>query len=79
MACSNCGGGGRRAASTSKSTASSRKTKTSTAAADSEPGEWRVTYPNGVIVPFPMEWQARQAVALSGGSMEFVPGRDTAT
>lgn len=42
------------------------------AAAPSTGTYWEVTYPNSVVVPFSMQWQAHQAAALSGGTIRTV-------
>ncbi|HET6709729.1 hypothetical protein [Amycolatopsis sp.] len=61
MACGSCGGGGR----TYPVLTGVANDQSGAAAA----GEWTVTYPNGAVVSFRNEWQAKQAVAISGGTL----------
>lgn len=61
MACGSCGGRATPASLTGVATAGTETVPTLTRP------KWRVTYPNGATVDFDAEWQAAQAVALSGG------------
>lgn len=40
--------------------------------------QYEVTYPNGAVVVFNHEWQAHQALALSGGSLRTLEPANTA-
>lgn len=38
---------------------------------------WEVTYPNGTVMRFHLEWQAVQAQAVSGGALRRIDPPDT--